>query len=695
MTMIKNNNSSNPLLFDNNANDLVKFSTIKPEHFQPALSVVIKRVKELLSRTLSNDIAACKWQDIENIESVLSQLNEVFSIMSHLNSVVNSRYRTAYQACLPDITKFHSELLQNKELRNLYQHVRDNCVLSEEQRTVVSNALRDFRLSGSELSDQDQSTFKALVHDLTMLQNEFANNVLTDSSSWSYHVKPQDEHILSSMPGDVVSVAKAKAAEQGSSSGWVFSLDAVNYGAIMKYCKSSEVRKVFYTAYNTRASNHWVLIQKDEDYSRDNSIIIEKILHKRRELAQLLGYTNYSYYSLETKMASDPDEVLEFLYKLHKLSYDKALDNLNEVKEFAAKHEDQNEELAIWDVEYYRNLLEEDVIGLREEDLRPYFQLHNVLNHMFEVAKQLYGISIREEEAEFDKWQDDVRLFNLFDSDGKICGRFYLDLYTRDDKNQGAWMSGSRSRSAYNRNLKLPIAFFITNFMKPVQGESSLLTHDEVVTLFHEFGHTLHHLLTKCSYDSVSGTNGVAWDAVELPSQLMESWAWEWAVLSKMTQNADDPDNYMSMEMFELLQKKRKFHKASFLNRQLTFALYDFIAHNQSADSSISERDIMDNVRQDISIYETPNWNKFQNTFLHIYSGGYAAGYYSYLWADVLSADAFAAFKENGVLNKEIGAQFKKCVLEMGGVRPAGELFREFRSREPQIEHLLKKYDLS
>lgn len=676
---------------------LPDFTKIKPEDFEPALNNRISAVHAAVEEALAQDKPV--WSNsVLLIEISLARFGETLSIMSQLNNVCNDTYNAAYEKILPVVSKFNSEFIHNKKIYDLYKKVSQSdefeTKLTKAQKKGIEDSIRDFELNGVNLSDDKKKQLTELSQELSQLTNKFSNNVLSDSKAWSYHLDDKDASKIANVPQNIKDLAQHHAKEKGHA-GFLFILNDPTVSAILKYADDSSLREIFYKAHSTRASENWVLPKK-----HNNTPLISEILAKRALMAEILGMKNYAEYSIQRKMAFSTDEVMDFLNNLNRLSRPKAQVEIKELENFA-KTKYNVDKLNLWDISYYANLLEKEQINLDDEELREYFELERVINGLFFVANQLFGIKISQaSKNEFKAWNDDVRLYNVYSEDGNLKGQFYADFYTRQDKNQGAWIDGYREmidNSADKKNSfkQIPVGFLVTNFSKPVEGKPSLLLYQDVVTLFHEFGHMMHHLLTKISDNpSVAGISGVEWDAVELPSQLMENWVLQKEVIAKIAQhfktNAPLPD-----VLFKKMQEKDKFQRGLWLNRQLNFAFYDFRVHlENTVEKPVDQQKIMEEVRAQVGVIPVPDWVKGQNTFTHIFSGGYAAGYYSYLWAEVLSADVFGAFEETGVFNHDTGRLFLHTILEKGSSEKMKDMFVAFRGRSPEITYLLKSYGL-
>lgn len=671
----------NPLLA---AERLPPFARIRPEHVEPALDAVLQSNRAAIDRLLAQPGAASWERTLAPLEEINERLNRVWSPVSHLHNVADTEaLRSAYSACLPKLSDYHTELGQNEGLYRAYREVADGpqypTLCSAEQR-IIDNALRDFRLTGVELPPSGRERLKAIRQQLSRLQTRFEDNLLDATHGWKKHI--EDDSRLSGLPESVRALARQNAEAEGIQ-GWMLTLDLPCYMPVMAYADDPQLRREMYWAFVTRASD-----QGPQAGRWDNSAVMDEILALRREQAQLLGFANFAELSLATKMAESTDQVLGFLRDLARRSRPVAEQEFAELQRFAAEHGGVREPQA-WDLAYFSEKLRQHKFSLSQEELRPYFPLPRVLEGLFAVVGRLYGLRVEARDG-VETWHPDVRFFEILDARGAKRGAFFLDLYARAGKRGGAWMDECLVRCRRGDQVQDPVAYLCCNFMPPVAADPSLLTHNEVLTLFHEFGHGLHHMLTRVDYPSVAGINGVPWDAVELPSQFLENWAWEREALDLISghhrtgQPIDD-------DLFHRLHAARNFQSGMQMVRQLEFALFDFRMHLEyrpGGGGSIQE--ILDGVRAEVAVLRPPAFNRFQHGFSHIFAGGYAAGYYSYKWAEVLSADAFSKFEENGIFHRPTGELFLRTVLEQGGARDPMELFREFRGREPSIEPLLR-----
>ncbi|WNO60227.1 oligopeptidase A [Rheinheimera sp. MMS21-TC3] len=674
-------NSENVLL---SFTGLPPFSTISADQIQPAVEHAIAQAKAAVEAAVAKPQVS--WQSlITQLDEDTDRLGKLWSPVSHLNSVLNSaELREAYDNCLPLLSEFSTWLGQHEGLYQAYQALAQSdeyASLTEAQKKVIENALRDFSLSGIGLSADKKQRYGEIQSELADLSSQFANNTLDATQAWFKHVT--NEADLAGLPDD----AKLAAAEEAQSrklEGWVFTLEFPSYIAVMTYADSRALREELYSAYCTRASD-----QGPTAGQFDNSHIIEQTLALKHELAQLLNFNNAAEQSLATKMAQTTNQVLDFLQDLAKRAKPQAEADLAELKVFMAKEFKQTE-LAAWDLAYYAEKLKQAKYAISDEQLRPYFPEHKVISGLFSVLNKLFGIQVKRRQG-VDVWHPDVSFYDIFDQENQLRGSFYLDLYARGQKRGGAWMDDCQGRRIKaDGSVQTPVAYLTCNFNKPIGGKPALFTHDEVVTLFHEFGHGLHHMLTKVDASAVAGINGVPWDAVELPSQFLENWCWQPEALAIISGHYETGEP-LPQAMLDKMLAAKNFQSAMFLVRQLEFALFDFRLHAEYDPASGGRvQQILDQVRSEVSVMIPPRFNRFQHGFSHIFAGGYAAGYYSYLWAEVLSADAFSRFEEDGVFNANTGRDFLNWILERGGSAEPMALFTGFRGREPSNEALLR-----
>lgn len=673
---------NNPLL---TMDSLPPFSQIKPEQVQPAVIQAIADCKQKISDVLAQRDPHTWDSLIAPLEEVNDRLSRIWSPVSHLNSVLNSEaLREAHDACLPLLSEFQTYVGQHEGLYQAYLALSqsdDFPLLSGAQRKEIQNTLRDFRLSGIGLPAEAQQRYGEIQARLSELASRFSNNVLDATQGW--HKLVGDEAELAGLP-DSVRAAARQMAELKGKEGWLFTLDIPSYLPVMMYADNRELRAEMYEAFTTRASD-----QGPNAGKWDNSAIMSELLTLRRELAQLLGFANYAELSLATKMADKTEQVVSFLTDLAAKSLPQGKAELEEIRAFAAEQHSQSE-LAAWDLAYYAEKLKQHKFSISDEQLRPYFPASKVVKGLFEVVKRVFGMKVRERLG-IDTWHPDVRFYDIFDADDELRGSFYLDLYAREHKQGGAWMDvclGRRYRQ--DGSLQKPVAYLTCNFNGPVDGKPALFTHNEVVTLFHEFGHGIHHMLTRIDVAGVAGINGVAWDAVELPSQFLENWCWESEALAFISGHYETGEP-LPADLLEKMLTARNFQAAMQMLRQLEFALFDFRLHQEFDPANPAQLPaLLDEVRSQAAVMTPPAFNRFQHSFSHIFAGGYAAGYYSYKWAEVLSADAFSRFEEEGIFNPATGQSFLKNILEKGGSKEPMELFRAFRGREPKVDALLR-----
>lgn len=673
--------TDNPLLVPGR---LPAFSRITPEHIEPALDFLLqdnrRRVEQLLKEN-----AVPTWDNtLQALEELDDRLNRAWSPASHLHAVRdNEALRAAYNNCLPKLSEYATDMGQNEDLYRAYAAVAKSDeykTLSQAQRRIIEHALRDFRLAGIELGAESKKQFKEIQQKLARLQAQFEENVLDATHAWKKHVT--DRQLLAGLPETALALAVQNAHSEGLD-GWVFTLEFPSYMPVMQYADNAELRKEMYVAYVTRAS-----AAGPHDRKWDNTEIMGEILGLRHRLARLLGFASFAHYSLARKMAKTPDEVMSFLNDLARRARKAAQAEFEELKTFAATRHGARA-LSAWDIAYYSEKLREEKFHLTQEELRPYFPLPQVLQGMFGVVNQLYDLTILPRDN-VDTWHPDVRFFDIYDADNILRGSFYLDPCSRPHKRGGAWMDECIVRRKTAAGVQTPVAYLTCNFTPPLGGDPSLLTHDEVITLFHEFGHGLHHMLTLVDYSGVAGINGVPWDAVELPSQFMENWCWERAPLD-MIGGHYQTGAKIPVQLYDRLYASKTLQSGMHMVRQLEFALFDFRLHLEFERPGPEDiQNLIDDVRRQVAVVLPPPFNRYQHSFSHIFAGGYAAGYYSYKWAEVLSADAFSKFEETGIFDKRTGRAFMHSILEQGGARDPMELFVEFRGRKPSIEPLLR-----
>ncbi|HXH04162.1 MAG TPA: oligopeptidase A [Candidatus Competibacteraceae bacterium] len=679
---------ANPLL---DAGDLPPFSAIRPEHAEPAVDALLTENRARLELLLEAG-APYTWDNlIAPIEAMEDRLSRAWSPVNHLNAVMNSdAWRAAYNACLPKLSAYYTELGQNERLYQAYRSIAEGpeyARLDAAQRKVIDDALRDFRLSGVSLPPEQKARFKQIMQRLSQLGAKFSENLLDATQGWKKHIGPAEEGRLAGLPDSARALARQSAEREGLT-GWLLTLEFPSYLPVLNYADDRALREELYQAYVTRASD-----QGPNAGRWDNGPLMAEILALRHEAAQLVGYANYAEYSLASKMASSTAEVMDFLTDLARRSRPQAERELAEVAEFA-RMQDGLERLEAWDVGYYSEKLRQARYQISQEALRPYFPETRVVPGLFAVAERLYDVRI-EPLPGVEVWHPEVRTYAIRDGEGELLGRFYLDLYARPNKRGGAWMDGCISRRRDRTELQRPAAYLVCNFTPPLGDDPALFTHQEVTTLFHEFGHGLHHLLTQVDYAPVAGIHGVEWDAVELPSQFMENWCWQPEALELLSGHYRSGEP-LPEDLYRRLIAAKNFQSALLMVRQLEFALFDFRLHREYDPTQGARiEELLAEVRRQVAVLIPPPYNRFANSFSHIFAGGYAAGYYSYKWAEVLSADAFSLFEERGVFDPEAGAAFRREVLEVGGSRPAAESFRAFRGREPRIDALLRQCGIS
>ena len=676
--------AANPLLQDF---DLPPYSQIKPEHVEPAIDSILADSRVAIAELLKTQQASPSWDGLVlALDELNARLGRAWGPVSHLNAVCNNaELRAAYEACLPKLSEYWTEMGQNKPLFEAYDALAKSPAAAGfdvAQQTILDHALRDFRLSGIDLPAEQQKRYGEIQMKLSELASRFSNQLLDATQAWTKHIT--DEAALAGLT-DSAKAQMAQAAQAKELDGWLITLEFPSYYAVMTYADDRALREEVYTAYCTRASD-----QGPNAGQHDNGPVMAEILDLRQELARLLGFAHYSELSLASKMAESTEQVLHFLRDLAVRSKPFAEQDLAELKAFAAEQGVQD--LASWDVGYFSEKLRQQRYSISQEEVRAWFPIDKVLSGLFAIVQKLYGIEIQELH-DFDTWHPDVRLFEIREN-GAHVGRFFFDLYARANKRGGAWMDGARDkRRAADGSLVSPVANLVCNFTPAVGGKPALLTHDEVTTLFHEFGHGLHHLLTRVEHAGASGINGVAWDAVELPSQFMENWCWEPEGLALISGHYETGEALPQALLDKMLAAKN-FQSGLMMVRQLEFSLFDFELHATHGDGR-SVLQVLEDIRDEVAVVRPPAFNRFANSFAHIFAGGYAAGYYSYKWAEVLSADAFSRFEEEGVLNPATGRAFREAILARGGSQEPMVLFVDFRGREPSIDALLRHLGLS
>ncbi len=680
--------TNNPLL---DFSGLPRFAAIRPEHITPAVNALLAENRALVA-TLTTPQTPATWDAfVAPLDDAGERLSRAWGAVGHLHGVLDSpELRDAYNANQPKIVQYYTELGQNLALFDKYKALRAStgfADLSSAQQKIIDNEIRDFRLSGAELPTEQKARFAALMEELAALSTKFSENVLDATNAFVHYV--EDEADLAGVPEDVKQAAR-EAAERDGKAGWKLTLQAPCVFPILQYADNRALREKLYRAHQTRASEFGPA-------ETDNTPLIAKILERRREAAQLLGYANHAEVSLVSKMAHSPQQVIAFLEDLAAKAQPFAKKDYAGLKAFAAKELGLPDPQA-WDLGYASEKLRAQRYAFSDQEVKQYFPEPKVLEGMFKVVQTLYGLSLTEDKAE--TWDPAVRFFRISDAAGNLVGQFYLDLYARETKRGGAWMDEAMTRRRKASGVQPPVAYLVCNFPAPVgetngQKRPALFTHDDVITLFHEFGHGLHHLLTRVDYLGVSGIRGVEWDAVELPSQFMENFCWEWEVLSHMTSHVDTGAP-LPRALFDKMIAAKNFQSGMQAVRQIEFSLFDMhLHHDFQPDGRKTPLQLLEEIRRQVAVVMPPAWSRFPNNFSHIFGGGYSAGYYSYKWAEVLSADAYSAFEEgrsaaSGVLNPEIGARFRNEILAVGGSRPALESFKAFRGREPSVDALLR-----
>lgn len=681
--------NTNPLL--NGPEILPHFREVKPGDVTPALDRLLADAQQALDRA-GADGTPPTWQDfVLPLQRGTERLSHAWGLVQHLNSVMDTpELRETFNQNLPRVVEFWTRVGQNEPLFSKYKALKNGAgyaALTPAQKTAVDHEVRDFRLSGAELVSPARERFAAIQEELASLQQKFSENVLDATNAWELLIPDTEEgrQRLAGLPEDAIEAARADAQRQ-QKEGYRFTLQFPSYFPVMQYAHDRALRETVYRAYATRAA---------EDTPHDNTPLMMKILALREEKAQLLGYANYAELSLVPKMAESPQEVESFLRDLARRARPFAERDLAELREFAAGKLGLPD-LQAWDMAYASEALKQARYSFSDSEVKQYFSLPRVLAGLFGLIERLFQVKIRDDAAE--GWHPDVRFYRIEAADGSLVGQFYLDLYAREAKQPGAWMNDCRGRhrEAANGGVQTPIAYLVCNFQAPINGQPALLTHDDVTTLFHEFGHGLHHMLTRVDTLAVSGISGVEWDAVELPSQFMENWAWEWEIVESMTAHVKTGEK-MPRALFDRMLAARNFQAGMQTLRQIEFSLFDVILHRSAWLFTHPAREnpiqkILDGVRQEVAVVTPPAFNRFQNSFSHIFAGGYAAGYYSYKWAEVLSADCYAAFEEadGGLFDPQVGSRFLQEILSVGGSRPAIDSFKAFRGRAPSLDALLR-----
>ncbi len=672
---------TNPLL---EKSDLPQFSKIKPEHIQPAVEQLIQECRKTTEQVLNQPNFS--WENFcQPLAEVNERLSRAWSPVSHLNAVKNSpELREVYQACLPLLAEYGTWVGQHQGLYNAYLQLKNSAEFanySQAQKKAIENSLRDFELSGISLPAEQQKRYGEIVTRLSELNSQFSNNVLDATMGWEKIVT--DENQLKGLPESALQAAKQSAQNKGVE-GYRFTLEIPSYLPVMTYCENRQLREEMYRAFVTRASE-----QGPNAGKWDNSAVMEEILTLRVELAKLLGFEHYTDLSLATKMAENPQQVFDFLENLAVRCKPQGEKELAELEEFCKTTENVTA-LEPWDITFYSEKQKQAQYSINDEELRPYFPEDRVLSGLFELIKRIFNIRAVERFG-VDTWHKDVRFFDLIDETDEVRGSFYLDLYAREHKRGGAWMDDciGRKRKA-DGSLQKPVAYLTCNFNAPIGDQPALFTHDEVTTLFHEFGHGIHHMLTQIDIGEVAGINGVPWDAVELPSQFLENWCWEEQALAFISGHYQTGEPLPKEKLTQLL-KAKNFQAAMFVLRQLEFGLFDFrLHHNYQPNKADQILDQLKSVKQQVAVIKGVEWARTPHSFSHIFAGGYAAGYYSYLWAEVLSADAYSRFEEEGIFNPTTGKSFLDEILTRGGSEEPMTLFERFRGRKPTLDALLR-----
>ncbi|MGG2141698.1 oligopeptidase A [Symbiopectobacterium sp. RP] len=668
---------------------LPPFSTITVDDIVPAVQSALADCRSAVERVVAQG-APFTWENLcQPLAESDDRLGRLFSPIGHLNAVKNSpELRAAYEQCLPLLSEYSTWVGQHTGLYQAYRDLKEGshyATLSVAEKKAVDNALRDFELSGIGLPPEKQKRYGEIAARLSELGAQYSNNVLDATMGWNKHIT--DVAQLEGMPESALAAAAAQAEAKGLE-GWLLTLDIPSYLPVMTYCANQALREEMYRAYATRASD-----QGPNEGKWDNSDVMAEELTLRHELAQLLGFDSFADKSLATKMAENPQQVLDFLNDLATRARPQGEAELAQLRAFAKAHYDAGE-LQPWDITYYSELQKQHLYTISDEQLRPYFPEQRVVEGLFEVVKRIYGITAKERH-DVDVWHPEVRFFDLFDENGELRGSFYLDLYAREHKRGGAWMDDCAGRlRKSNGELQKPVAYLVCNFNRPVNGKPALFTHDEVTTLFHEFGHGLHHMLTQIDTAGVAGISGVPWDAVELPSQFMENWCWEPEALEFISGHYETGEPLPQATLDKMLAAKN-YQAALFILRQLEFGLFDFRLHAEHDPAKGAQiLPTLADVKAKVAVVPSPSWNRFPHAFSHIFAGGYAAGYYSYLWADVLAADAYSRFEEEGIFNRTTGQSFLDNILSRGGSEAPMDLFKRFRGREPQLDAMLHHYGI-
>ncbi len=671
----------NPLL---DQPDLPAFSQITTDMIKPAIESILLENRELIKQL--EDLHDFNWKNlIQPLEMMDDRLSKAWSPVRHLNSVKSSdELREVYNECLPLLSEYSTEVGQNQKLYQAYKTIAKSKGfkdLSQAQKKTITDTLKHFELAGVGLSGEAKKQYQQIQKELSELQSKFENNVLDSNQSWELNL--QNEKRLAGLPEYALAMLKQNAQSK-SQQGYRLTLDMPCYIAISTYADDRELRKQIYQAYSTRASD-----QGFTDKKWDNAEIMLNILQKRQQKARLLGFNSYAELSLETKMAKDVQQVTDFLMQMADKSHAAAQSEYRQLQKFAQDN-GLTDDLRAWDIAYYSEKQRKQLFEFSDEDLKPYFSDNRVIQGLFDIVEKLFKISIKQVEEGIDLWHTDVRFYQIFDEENNLIGQFYLDLYAREHKRGGAWMDECINRYVIDNIVQIPVAYLTCNLTPPVGDNPALFTHNEVITLFHEFGHGIHHMLTQVDIPEVAGINGVEWDAVELPSQFMENFCWQREALDLFARHYQTGEA-LPQDLYSKMVAAKNYQSAMQMVRQLEFSIFDIKLHELVEIETVGQiQQILNKVRDEVAVVIPPSFNRFQNSFSHIFAGGYAAGYYSYKWAEVLSADAFSRFEKEGVFNQQTGKKFLQCILQKGGMRPALESFICFMGREPEVDALLR-----
>lgn len=686
--MFEQHHHLNPLLKTlSGPNELPVFNAILPEHIEPAIDFILESNQKTLEAFLNSESNPSFENIIPLLEQMAEHLNQIWNIVSHLNAVKNSeKLFEAYEKSLAKISEYETKLNQHE---GLYKVIL--AISKKTQHKIIENTLLDFKLSGIDLKDEQKQLFEKITLKITELESQFEQNLLHATDSFELWIPLEEKQKTEGIPESSLEEASKKAAAK-SRKGWLFTLDYPSYHAVITYANDRSLRRTLYEAYVSRASEIG-----PQAGLYDNSPIMLEILQLRQKIAALLGFNNYAEVALKHRVAKKPEEVITFLNNLVQHAKPKGVQELKNLKAFA-KERFQLETLEPWDIPYYSEKMLQENFELSEEVIRQYFPVTKVLQGLFDVASKLFNITFKEIK-QFEKWHEQVQLFEVYTDNQELCGKFYLDLYARPNKRGGAWVSDYKRRFSYLKNdkryLQYPISFLTTNFSSPTDSSCSYLTHDEVITLFHEFGHCLHHVLTQVDFPSISGTSGVELDAVEFPSQFLENWCWEKESLKQLSAHVKTGKS-LPDDLIDKMNAAKNFQSGMQLLRQLEFSLFDFkINQNTNIQDLYSLNDLLSSIRKEVAIVPLSPLNRFPNSFYHSFGGDYAAGYYSYAWAEVMSCDAFETFKQLGIYNASLGKKLLSTVLQCGGSKPAIVLYEAFQGRKPEFKAFLKYYGLS